>query len=202
MCGRYRITLPPELFRSFYGYQEQPNFPSQHNVSPTQTVPVVLQKQNGRTFQTMRWGLIPSWTKDLKTLPLMINARSETICQKPAFRQAFQKRRCIFLSDGFYEWKTEGKVKTPYVFLHPDNEPLPLAGIWEEWLSPQGIVCSAAIVTTQANGTVSQVHDRMPVILTPDLIDIWLDENSYKNCETVMKPYSQKLTIEEFNFNT
>jgi putative SOS response-associated peptidase YedK len=109
MCGRYAITLPPETYREFYGYSEQPNFPPRYNMAPTQPVPIVLEDRGERHFMLVRWGFLPSWVKDPKDFPLVINARGETLETKPTFRNALKRRRCIFLADGFYEWRREGK---------------------------------------------------------------------------------------------
>ncbi len=129
MCGRYAITLPPETYREFYGYSEQPNFPPRYNVAPTQPVPVVLEDRGERHFMLVRWGFLPSWVKDPKDFPLVINARGETLQTKPTFRNALKRRRCIFLADGFYEWRREGREKTPFLIRPRDRKPMPLAGL-------------------------------------------------------------------------
>ena len=180
MCGRFFIAQAPEIFRTFYGYAEMPNFPPRYNVAPTQPVPVVLAERGQRQFRLVRWGLWPSWVKDPKDFPLVINARSETLREKPTFRGALRHRRCVFLADGFYEWRREGKgrgaTKTPFMIRRADGKPVALAGLWENWLGADGSeVDTAAIVTTDANGTMAAVHDRMPAILAPDQIEPWLD---------------------------
>lgn len=176
MCGRYAITLPPEAYREAFGYAEQPNFPPRFNVAPTQPVPVVIGDGGARHFRLVRWGFLPSWVKDPKNFPLVINARGETIESKPTFRNALKRRRCIFLADGFYEWQRRGGGKAPFLIRRRDRGPLPLAGLWETYSDPDGgEIDTAAIVTTDANGTLSGVHDRMPVILGSDGIGAWLD---------------------------
>ena len=176
MCGRYTISLDPETYRDFYGYSEQPNFPPRYNVAPTQPVPIVLQDKAERHFMLVRWGFLPSWVKDPKDFPLVINARGETLETKPTFKAALKRRRCIFLADGFYEWRRNGREKTPFLIRTRSREPMPLAGLWETYHDPSGgEIDTAAIVTTDANGTLSGVHDRMPVILSPDDIEAWLD---------------------------
>ena len=161
--------LPPETYREFYGYPEQPNFPPRYNVAPTQPVPIVLEDRGERHFMLVRWGFLPSWVKDPKDFPLVINARGETLQTKPTFKAALKRRRCIFLADGFYEWQRHGREKTPFLIRPRNRGPMPLAGLWETYSSPDGgEIDTAAIVTTDANGTLSAVHDRMPVILSTD----------------------------------
>lgn len=180
MCGRFFIRQAPHIFRSAYGYPEQPNFPPRYNVAPTQPVPVVLSEGGERHFRLVRWGFWPGWLKDPKDFPLVINARVETIAEKPSFRGALRHRRCVFLADGFYEWRREGTgraaKRTPFMIRRADGAPMALAGLWETWASPDGSeVDTAAIVTTGANGVLAAVHDRMPAILSPDAVSSWLD---------------------------
>jgi putative SOS response-associated peptidase YedK len=180
MCGRLFIRQAPHLFREFYGYPERPNFPPRYNVAPTQPVPVVFAEGGERHFRLMRWGFWPSWLKDPKEFPLVINARVETVQEKPTFRGALRHRRCVFLADGFYEWRREGTgraaKRTAFMIRRADGAPMALAGLWENWLGADGSeVDTAAIVTTDANGLMAGVHDRMPAILSPETVDRWLD---------------------------
>jgi len=176
MCGRYAITLPPEAYRALFGYPEQPNFPGRYNVAPTQPVPIVHEDRGERHFRLVRWGFLPGWVKDVKDFPLVINARGETLLTKPTFKAALKRRRCVFLADGFYEWQRRGREKAPFLIREADGGPMPLAGLWETYTDPTGgEIDTAAIVTTDANGTLSAVHDRMPVILSRDGIAAWLD---------------------------
>jgi putative SOS response-associated peptidase YedK len=176
MCGRYAITTVPEAMRQFYRYFEQPNFPARYNVAPTQPIPVVRLDNGARHFALVRWGLIPSWVKDPKTFTLLINARAETVAEKPAFRNALKRRRCLIPADGFFEWKREGAAKQPYFIHHRDGTPMTFAGLWETWMGPNGEEMeTAAIITTQANTVLGAIHDRMPVILAPSVFDTWLD---------------------------
>jgi putative SOS response-associated peptidase YedK len=176
MCGRYAITLPPEAYRELFAYLEQPNFPPRYNVAPTQPVPIVYEDQGERHFRLVRWGFLPGWVKDTKDFPLIINARGETLLTKPTFKAALKRRRCVFLADGFYEWQRRGREKAPFLIRKKDAGPMPLAGLWETYSDPQGgEVDTAAIVTTDANGTLCAVHDRMPVILSREGIGAWLD---------------------------
>jgi putative SOS response-associated peptidase YedK len=188
MCGRFFIAQAPERFAEFYGYPERPNFPPRYNVAPTQPVPIVIAEGGARHFRLVRWGFWPSWLKDPKTFPLVINARVETILEKATFRGAVRHRRCVFLADGFYEWRREGTgrgaVRTPFAIRRADGAPMALAGLWESWLGADGSeIDTAAIVTTGANGTMAAVHDRMPAILAPEQVAPWLDTRAVDQAE-------------------
>jgi putative SOS response-associated peptidase YedK len=176
MCGRYVITSSPEAIRALFRYPEQPNFPPRYNVAPTQPVPIVRINEGARAFTLVRWGLIPSWVKDPRHFTLLINARGETLNEKPAFRNAMQRRRCLFPADGFYEWKADGDRRRPF-FIRPRNgTPVAFAGLWETWMGPNGEeLDTACILTTTANSTVAPIHHRMPVMIAPEAFDLWLD---------------------------
>ncbi len=177
MCGRYVITSSPEAIRAWFGYPQQPNFPPRYNVAPTQPIPVVRLVDGKRQFVLMRWGLVPSWVRDPKRFSLLINARAESILDKPAFRAAMRRRRCLIPADGFYEWNDSGGRKRPFL-VHPraSGAPLAFAGLWETWTGPNGEeVDTAAIVTTRANRMLSALHDRMPAIVSPEAFALWLD---------------------------
>ncbi|PZA09885.1 SOS response-associated peptidase [Rhodopseudomonas palustris] len=176
MCGRFVITSAPAAIRQLFGYADQPNFPSRYNVAPTQPIPVVIVDQGARRFRLMRWGLIPSWVKDPRTFSLLINARAETVQDKPAFRNAFRRRRCLVPADGYYEWKPGGSRKQPY-FIHPaGGGPIGFAGLWETWIGPNGEeLDTVAIVTTAARGRLAELHDRVPVTIAPDHFARWLE---------------------------
>ncbi|MCC0004388.1 MAG: SOS response-associated peptidase [Methylobacteriaceae bacterium] len=181
MCGRYAITLPPEAMRQLFGYIEQPNFPPRYNVAPTQAVPIVRAAQGVRHFGLVRWGFLPGFVKDPKTFPLIINARAEGIATKPSFRAAIRRRRCLFIADGWYEWRratdAQGKmVKQPFLFRARDRGALAFAGLWETWSDPQGgEVETGCMITTCANAATVAIHDRMPAIIAPADFDQWLD---------------------------
>lgn len=188
MCGRYAISLAPEIYRDFYGYAERPNFPARYNVAPTQPVPVVLAEHGARHFRLMRWGFWPGWLKDPRDFPLVINARAETIEEKPTFRGALRHRRCVFLADAFYEWRRESPgrraTKTPFLIRREDGAPMALAGLWETWAGADGSeVDTAAIVTCGANGTLAAIHHRMPAILPPQAVEPWLDTDAVGRAE-------------------
>jgi len=176
MCGRYTITSAPEAIRALFRYQEQPNFPPRFNVAPTQPIPIVRLNDGKREFALVRWGLLPSWVKDPKQFTLLINARGESVIDKPAFRAAMKRRRCLIPADGFYEWKATGGPKQPYYVRPKTGAPMAFAGLWEVWTGPNGEELeTAAIVTTGANRTLRGIHERMPVILAPDAFDLWLN---------------------------
>jgi putative SOS response-associated peptidase YedK len=174
MCGRYVIKTPPALMRQAFGYGEQPNFPPRYNVAPTQPIPVVRLVDGRRSFALLRWGLIPSWVKDPRGFSLLINARAESVLEKPAFRNAMRRRRCLIPADGFYEWQRDGERKRPHV-ARPKGL-VAFAGLWEPWMGPNGEeVDTACIVTTAANRTLRPLHDRMPAVIPPEAFDLWLD---------------------------
>jgi putative SOS response-associated peptidase YedK len=190
MCGRYAITSAPEAIRALFRYPDRPNFPPRYNVAPTQPVPVVRLIEGQRRFALMRWGLIPSWVKDPKTFALLINARGESVNDKPAFRYAMKRRRCLFPADGFYEWKLEGGRRRAFYARRSGGGPLAFAGLWETWTGPNGEeMDTAAIVTTQANSEMGAVHHRAPVIVPPEQFELWLDDKSDPRLvEQVIRP--------------
>jgi putative SOS response-associated peptidase YedK len=176
MCGRYTITSAPEAIRAMFAYAERPNFPARYNIAPTQPIPIVRLADGKREFTLMRWGLLPSWVKDPKAFSLLINARGETVIEKPAFRAAMKRRRCLIPADGFYEWQAGPTRKQPYYIHAKSGAPLAFAGLWETWTGPDGEeIDTAAIVTTAANRTLRPIHDRMPVVVPPEAFDLWLD---------------------------
>lgn len=172
MCGRYIIITSPDEFRRLFGYPDQPNFPPRYNVAPTQPIPIVRMTEGQRRFALVRWGLMPPWVKDPKAFTLLINARGESAHEKPSFRNAMKRRRCLIPADGFYEWKG----RQPHLVRRKGGGPLAFAGVWETWSGPNGEEMeSAAIVTVEASPLLRQVHHRMPVMLTPETYDAWLD---------------------------
>ena len=176
MCGRYAVTSAPEAIRALFGYPEQPNFPPRYNVAPTQPIAIVRLIEGKRQFALVRWGLLPSWVKDPKSFSLLINARGESVSDKPAFAAAMKYRRCLVPADGFYEWKVIGPRKQPYYVRAKSGQPLAFAGLWESWTGPNGEEMeTAAIVTTRANQSLSGIHERMPVIVPPEAFNLWLD---------------------------
>ncbi|MCL4830214.1 MAG: SOS response-associated peptidase [Caldilinea sp.] len=178
MCGRFALYVTLEELADYFGLSEPPTqLAPRYNIAPTQPVGLVrvnVQSQE-REWALALWGLIPSWSKDPTIGARMINARAETVDEKPAFRAAFKRRRCIIPASGFYEWKKVNGGKRPYFITAADGEPLGLAGLWESWNGPNGEALeSCTILTTDANETVVALHDRMPVILAPEDYDEWL----------------------------
>ena len=176
MCGRYAITSAPEAIRRLFGYEERPNFPPRYNVAPTQPVPIVRLFEGKRCIVLVRWGFIPAWVKDPRGFSLLINARGETLNDKPAFRAAMRYRRCLFPADGFYDWRREGERSTPFYVRLKAGGPMAFAGLWENWMGPNGEEMeTAAIVTTRATRMLAAIHPRTPVIVPPEAFDFWLD---------------------------
>lgn len=178
MCGRFTLRASPaeiaewfEILRDLSEW-ERPRF----NIAPTQSILAVRAGDAGREAARMRWGLIPSWAKDTKLAATMINARAETVAEKPAFRAAFKRRRCLVPVSGFYEWRRDGKTKVPYLISLRNEELFGFAGLWEKWKSPEGeLVESCTVLTTSPNELMATIHDRMPVILKPADYGVWLD---------------------------
>jgi putative SOS response-associated peptidase YedK len=181
MCGRYAITSSPEQLREAFGYVEQPSFPPRYNIAPTQPVPIVLTRRRGdggldRHFLLVRFGFVPAFVKDPHSFPLIVNARAETAAEKASFRAALKRRRCLFMADAYYAWQAGSKPKRAFMVRRPDAAPFAMAGLWESWSSPDGgEIDTACILTTSANGTLSALHERMPVVLDPRSWDSWLD---------------------------
>ncbi|MDR3464443.1 MAG: SOS response-associated peptidase [Xanthobacteraceae bacterium] len=176
MCGRFVITSSPDALRRLFNYSELPNFPPRYNVAPTQPVPVVLQEQSARHFHLMRWGFLPAWVKDPRKFALVINARSETVRDKPAFRNALKRRRCLLPADGYYEWQETGGRKRPFFIHARDGAPIAFAGLAETWVGPNGEeVDTVAIVTTAAPPHLAMLHSRVPVTVSPHDFTLWLD---------------------------
>ncbi len=176
MCGRFVITSPPAALRQIFGYVEQPNFPPRHNIAPTQPIPVVILENGGRHFRLMRWGLVPAWVKDPRNFSLLINARSETVQDKPAFKNAIKRRRVLVPADGYYEWQDSAGRKRPFFIHRRDGQPVGFAALAETWMGPNGEEFdSVAIVTAPASRDLSVLHHRVPVTIAPEEFERWLD---------------------------
>ena len=198
MCGRYTLTISPaELKNAFptvdFHIEHTPRF----NIAPTQMIPVIRQVENSSLRADLfKWGLIPSWSKDETIGYRLINARAETLAEKPAFRGAYKSRRCLIPADGFFEWVIiEGsKTKLPIYFFQKSREAFAFAGLWETWKSPNGeVINSATIITTEPNALVGRFHDRMPVILPNEAYTTWLTPGSKSPIElhSLLKPYPE-----------
>lgn len=176
MCGRYAVTLPVDAMATLFGSDDRPNLVPRWNVAPTQFAPMVAIGQAGDTrILQARWGLRPAWmSKDPPTGPLF-NARGETVADKPAFRTAFARKRCLIPADGFYEWQRDGKLRTPYFIARPDGQSVAFAGLWEAAKDEEGaLLVSMSIVTIAARESFKALHDRFPVVIEPDDWRIWL----------------------------
>lgn len=197
MCGRFAQT--PELTTlfsrfKFFGGAPSPISP-RYNIAPTQNVPVVFSDSEGTHLDSMRWGLVPHWTKELVSSKPLINARAETVAEKPSFRTPFKRHRCLVPASGFYEWKREGTKKTPYYIHLADDAPMCFAGLWGTWDVEDGsLLHSFTIITTFANELVKPIHDRMPVILRENDQELWLDADRHepKRLKPLLVPYAEE----------
>jgi len=180
MCGRFVLEHSPSQLMKVYRLSTIPDLSPRYNIAPSQQIAVVRQQSGGdRDLSFLQWGLIPSWSKDSAIGHKMINARSETVHEKPSFKQAFHARRCIIPASGFYEWEKSGKEKIPHYIHLRDGDVMSLAGLWERWKSPEGQELeTCTILTTAADSLVKRLHDRMPVILNRAEFDIWLDREN------------------------
>jgi len=156
MCGRYTIYTSSKKFAEYFSANITFEFFKSYNIAPTATIPVVIQTDGERFIVPMRWGLIPSWHNEGRKFSLLNNAKIETVDIKPSFRQSFSKRRCLIIANGFYEWDLAAKPKQPYYYQLRDDEPIGMAGIWDNWISPEGLLTSCCIITTPANQIVSK----------------------------------------------
>ena len=212
MCGRYTLKTPNPRLRDLFGLHDLPHLVPRFNIAPTQSVFTIRAMDAAaarREAVMMRWGLIPLWAKDMAIGNTMINARAETVAEKPAFRQAFSKRRCLIPADGFFEWEklANGKKQPWWIRMH-DEEPFAMAGLWENWApknkseasdsdSPAtGVVQSCTILTINANADMQSLHDRMPVILPIEAWDAWLNPSSDKpTLQSLLLPFENGCLI-------
>ena len=194
MCGRFALYSDPLTLARRFQAEPPSDYGPHFNIAPTQPILMLREKMMQREFVYARWGLVPHWAKEIKTGYSMINARAETVDQRPAFRSAFHRRRCLIPADGFYEWQVRSgaKIKQPWFVTLKERQPMALAGLWEVWRSPEGErLESCTIIVTDANELMKPIHDRMPVILPPDDWKTWLDPGY---CDTValkslLRPY-------------
>ncbi len=177
MCGRFAFYSPSEATAALFSASGSLVVEPRYNIAPTQAIAAIRKDDDdGRELTTLRWGLVPSWAKDPSIGNRMINARAETVAEKPAFRAAYRRRRCLVLADGFYEWRKEGSGKIPYFISLASEAPFAFAGLWEHWRSKDSgeSIQSATLITTAADDFMSSLHHRMPLILTPATADCWL----------------------------
>ena len=175
MCGRFTLKRSDRIKVGGLNHFDLDDFIPRYNIAPSQDILTVVERAAAREARLLQWGLIPSWSKEAKGI---INARVETIEDKPSFKESFERRRCLILADGFYEWERNGKISQPYYFQMKDGAPFAFAGIWDRWRSEDRSITSCAIITTTANELLAEIHTRMPVILRPESYDLWLNENS------------------------
>jgi len=199
MCGRFILTTPIEALAEIFGFSERPNLAPRHNIAPTQLVAAVRSGEDGvRHLAVLRWGLVPFWAKDTSIGARMINARGESVAEKPAFRAAFRHRRCLIPADGFYEWKkAPDGGKQPFLIRRPSGGAFAFAGLWESWEDQDSgeLLESCSIITTEANATLEPIHHRMPVILDEAGRAEWLAPGSERGRElqALLKPAADDL---------
>jgi putative SOS response-associated peptidase YedK len=189
MCGRYALHHHPDVVALAFGLAEAPQFSARYNIAPMSSVPIVRADAQGeRQAVTVRWGLLPRWAKDPKLAAKMNNARAETVAEKPSFREAYRRRRCLLPASGFYEWHAEGGRKQPW-YIHPRGAELfGFAALWERWQGPEGPLETCAIITTEANEVMRPIHDRMPVILEPANFARWIDCRPDNDVAGLLRP--------------
>ena len=192
MCGRFTLRTPASDLAEHFAVDARPNLAARHNIAPSQDILVVRANRPGgmREFAMLRWGLVPHWAKDPAIGNRMINARAETVAEKPSFRDAYRTRRCLVAADGFFEWrKASDGTRQPYHIRFGDDAPFAIAGLWESWRAPDGETLeSCALITTEANRTLAPIHHRMPVILPAEAYDDWLDVRSPPP-DALLRPY-------------
>ena len=196
MCGRYAFFSPAEAVKRTFALDLLPELKPRYNIAPTQSVPALRVVEEGRRSLTMlHWGLVPHWAKERAIGNRMINARSETLAEKPSYREAFRRRRCLVLADGWYEWQSAPGGKQPWFVRLRDPRPIAFAGLWEKWKDAAGeLLESCTIVTCDASESIRKIHDRMPVVLPEESWDRWMDP-AYSDTEALSKilvPFDQK----------
>jgi putative SOS response-associated peptidase YedK len=195
VCGRFTLIFDSEFFRRFMIQSQKTEITSRYNIAPTQEAPIVINEEGSEVIM-MRFGLIPSWSKEKKTRYSLINARSETVANKPLFRRLLSKHRCLVPTTGFYEWKKNGSRKIPYLIRLKDEKYFALAGLWDHWKDPKGEeIKSFTIITTKANDALSRIHPRMPVMLSKEDEERWLSNQilSGRNLERLFVPFPSQL---------
>jgi putative SOS response-associated peptidase YedK len=193
MCGRFiLLTDLSVIVEAFRIGEVAAEYRTGNNISPGQQISAVIRNEDVNKLVNFRWGLVPSWAKDPSIGNKMFNARAETVAEKPSFREAFKKRRCLIVADGFYEWQKIDRIKKPLRFFLKSGEPFALAGLYESWTSPEKkTIRTCTIITTEPNDLLRPIHDRMPVIVKKELEDFWIDPNThnYENLLSILKPY-------------
>ena len=204
MCGRYTLAAGPKYIADYFQVDgPMPDFQPSWNITPGGDIPVICQApENGRTCSLMHWGLIPHWAKEPDSKYKMINAKAETLSQRPAYRDAYKHRRCLIPANGFYEWQATAQGKQPYYIHRKDDGLLAFAGLWEYW-EKEHIINSCTIITTTANSSILSIHERMPVIITQENFDAWLDpHNTDTNSLTELLAPSDNKLLEPYRVST
>jgi len=202
MCGRKTLTRNVQSIieeMAIEEWQDADLYTPSYNLAPTQSTPIMIDHM-GRRVKQMKWGLIPNWAKDESIGSKLINARSETLLQKPSFRNLVAQKRCVVITDGYYEWKKDSRKSIPYYIHHPDNKLLPIAGLWDTWKNPLGKkIFSYTVITTTSMPTIKNIHHRMPVILKPKDINSWLQvsHTSFPDAMKLLIPYPDELKFFE-----
>ncbi|HEB85717.1 MAG TPA: SOS response-associated peptidase [Gammaproteobacteria bacterium] len=199
MCGRYNLIIDAEALIDFFDIEHAAieEFSPRYNISPSQDVPIVRNTGSGRVLVLARWGLVPHWSKEEKPTFSTINARADTVADKPTYRDPFKRKRCLVPSTGFYEWKREDDQKIPHHIRLPDGELFAFAGLWDHWDKEGAGFDSYSIIVTGANETMQPIHDRMPVILNPAQYNTWLNNKHFNRAqlESMLVPYARTLKV-------
>lgn len=192
MCARYTLRASGEELASLFGVETSGPWAPAYNIAPSSAIPVVRVREGSRAWDRLQWGLVPAWADDPGIGARLINARAETAHEKPAFRGAFRRRRCLIPADGFFEWTGPARSRQPFFFERTDAAPFAFAGLWDVWERPEGYLETCTILTTSANEEVAPVHDRMPVILEPSDWEAWLDPDEHRTeiLRPLLRPYA------------
>lgn len=197
MCGLYSLAKSPRETRALFQYVEEPDFPPRAHVAPGQPIAIVRMEEGHRHFALVRWGFIPTWVKEVKPGKLLINARGETVLEKPSFRNAMRRRRCLVPADGYYEWSGEPGHKTPYYVQKKDKSLFALAGLWEPWMGADGSELETAVLMTIApNAELVTIHDRMPVIIEAKDHETWLTGEAEEAAKLLRPSPDDSFTLE------
>ena len=191
MCGRFTLRTSPQAIAKAFQLADLPAFTPRYNIAPTQQVLAIQLQDERREAKFLHWGLIPSWADDPKIGNRLINARADGVASKPSFRSAFKRSRCLVVADGFYEWQKAGKAKQPYFIRLKTDQPFAFAGLAEHWRRGEQAIDSCTLITTEPNELMADIHDRMPVILSPDDYDLWLDPEfqDKEKLQSLLRPY-------------
>lgn len=197
MCARFSLFTGSPVLMDLFEVENPIDWEPHYNIAPSEDAPAILiDKEGHRVFSPLKWGLVPHWSKDPTGGARMINARSETVREKPAFRDSFAHRRCLIPADGFFEWRDENGKKTPYFITRADHSPFAMAGIWDRWKDETTTLRTCSILTTEPNAKVAELHNRMPVILRAEDFGLWLDpESPLPALESLLIPYDDEDTL-------